>query len=98
MIVYGFAKDTYYTNDGVLMIKVRIPNIHGANDQKSYKGARIRNWTAEADLPYYPSVLLPHLPNYDEVVVLSSMNEDTSEFIVLGLSGGFYNSVSTDYV
>lgn len=96
MIVYGYAKDYHYTNDGTLMIKVRIPSIHGAYSQQEYQGKRVRNYTQDVDLPYYPSLLLPHLPSEGEVVALASTDDKTSDFLVLGLTGGFYNSVVTN--
>ena len=30
MITFGYAKAYQYSNDGTLMIKVRIPSVHGA--------------------------------------------------------------------
>lgn len=95
MIVYGYAKDYYYTNDGTLQIRVRIPQIHGAFDQSEYRGKPVRNYVLDKDLPYYPSMLLPHLPMDGEVVVLSSINEAMNNFIVLGLTGGSYYSGKT---
>lgn len=44
----------------------------------------------DSDLPYYPSVLLPHLPNEGEVVALMSMNDKSTEFMIVGLTGGSY--------
>lgn len=96
MIVYGYVKDHYYANDGTLMIKVRIPSIHGAYSQLEYQGKKIKNYVLDNDLPYYPSLLLPNLPNEGEVVALSSTDNTSSNFLVLGLTGGFYNSVNTD--
>ena len=96
MIVYGFAKDYQYGNDGTLQIKVRIPNIHGAYDQSAYKGNPARNYVRDADLPYYPSLLLPHLPNEGEVVALATLDNTSSNLLVIGLTGGFYNSVNVN--
>lgn len=91
MITYGYAKEYYYTNDGTLSIKVRVPSIHGPYKQSDAHGRTIRNYTRDEDLPYYPSILLPHLPKDGEVVALSSMNSSGNEFIVIGLTGGSYD-------
>lgn len=90
MITFGYAKQYQYTNDGTLLIQVRIPSIHGAFDRSSYRGQPIRNYTRDEDLPYYQSILLPHLPVDGEVVALSSINKADNEFIVIGLTGGSY--------
>lgn len=90
MIVNGYVKDYMYTGDGTLMVRVRIPSIHGPMSQKEYSGQQVRNYTRDEDLPYYPSLLLPHLPNDGEVVALTSTNNKSSEFMVLGLTGGSY--------
>lgn len=91
MVTYGYAKDTRYTGDGTLLVKVRIPSIHGPNSQKEYKGKSVRNYTFDADLPYYPSLLLPHLPTTDEVVALLATNDSNNQFLVIGLTGGRYS-------
>ena len=91
MITFGYVKDTRYTGDGTLMIKVRIPSMHGPNSLKEYKGKPVRNYVYDDDLPYYPSLLLPHLPTTDEVVALSTTDDSTNQFIVLGLTGGRYS-------
>ena len=96
MIVYGYAKDYMYTGDGTLLIKVRIPSIHGPYSQSSYNGKAVRNYTRDIDLPYYPSILLHHLPAEGEVVALSSMKEGTTQFIVIGLTGGSYYTGTTN--
>lgn len=90
MITFGYAKDYQYTNDGTLMVQVRIPQIHGAYDRSNYRGRAIRNYVMDADLPWYQSILLPHLPNDGEVVALSSINNADNEFMVIGLTGGSY--------
>lgn len=90
MIINGYAKSYMYAGDGTLMIKVRIPTIHGPVNQKEYKGANPKNYVKDDDLPYYPSVLLPHLPAEGEVVALISRNDKSSEFMVMGLTGGSY--------
>jgi hypothetical protein len=96
MITYGYAKGYQYANDGTLMIQVRIPSIHGAYDLSSYRGKAVRNYTRDPDLPWYPSLLLPHLPAVGEVVAVASLNDGMSDFLVLGLTGGSYNSGATN--
>lgn len=90
MVTYGYVKDTRYENDGTLMIKVRIPNIHGPNSQKEYKGKVVRNYTFDADLPFYPALQMSPLPVIDEVVALLSTNDSNSNFLVIGSTGGHY--------
>lgn len=96
MIVYGYAKGYKYMGDGTLQIQVRIPNVHGPYTLAGYQGRRVRNFTADSDLPWYPSLLLPHLPAEGEVVALESINSTGNDFIVLGLTGGSYNNSSTN--
>lgn len=96
MIVYGYAKKYMYTGDGTLLIQVRIPIIHGPYSQSSYNGKSVRNYTRDEDLPYYSSILLPHLPNEGEVVALTSINEKSSKFLVIGLTGGSYYTGTTN--
>lgn len=96
MITFGYAKDYCYTGDGTLMIQVRIPSIHGPYRQVNYNGAAIRNYTQDKDLPYYQSILLPHIPNEGEVVALASMNSSNSTWLVIGCTGGSYLSGITD--
>ena len=96
MITYGYAKDYMYTGDGTLMVKVRIPSIHGPYNQTDAKGRTIKNYILDKDLPYYQSILLPHLPNEGEVVALASIDESTSTFIVIGLTGGSYQNGITN--
>ena len=90
MIVYGYVKDTKYAGDGTLLIQVRIPNAHGPFQISDYKGKKIRNYTADKDLPWYPSLLLPYLPGDGEVVALTSLDSTSSSWLVLGLTGGSY--------
>ena len=96
MIVYGFAKQTMYTGTGELMVQVRIPNIHGPVTQKEYQGQSVKNYVKDLDLPWYPALLMPHLPNVNEIVCLMSTNSSNNEFIVIGLTGGQYQPVSVD--
>ncbi len=87
MIVYGFAIENSYLNDGTLKIKVRIPSIHGPYKQVSGKAPYVR----DEDLPWVTSVLLPHLPTTGEVVMLTSTSgSSSSEFVCIGLTGGSY--------
>lgn len=92
MIIYGYAKGYQYRNDGVLLVRVRIPSMHGPYKQADANGQTIRNYTRDADLPYYPSLLLPHLPIEGEVVALSSMDTKNTNFMVIGITGGSYAS------
>jgi len=96
MIVYGYAKDYMYTGDGTLLVRVRVPAIHGPYVQTNKQGKYIKSYTLDQDLPYYQSVLLPHLPNDGEVVMLSSTNDKKSDFVVIGLTGGSYYNGATD--
>jgi hypothetical protein len=92
MVVYGYVKGTRYTGDGTLLIQVRIPNIHGPYLISDYKGKAIRNYTSDNDLPWYPSLILPYLPGDGEVVALTSLDDTSSSWLVLGLTGGSYNA------
>ena len=96
MIVYGYVKDVRYAGDGTMQIQVRIPNVHGAYQLTDYKGKKVRNYTSDADLPWYSSLLLPHEPTEGEVVALGSLDKSSSNMIVLGLTGGSYNAGSTN--
>lgn len=96
MITYGYAKDAYYSGDGNLMVQVRIPSIHGAYKQSNYKGQKVRNYTEDGALPWYPSVLLPHIPREGEVVALSTLTEGNGSMIVIGLMGTSYQSSITN--
>ena len=80
MITYGYCKGYYYTGDGTLMVRCRIPSIHGPYS----------HYVTDDALPYYPSLLLPHLPNEGEVVAISSLDSGNSNFLVLGLTGASY--------
>lgn len=92
MIVFGYAKQVRYTNDGTLMVQVRIPNIHGPYIKAHYNGKQIKGYVDDTNLPYYPSLILPKLPNEGEVVALSSVNERDYDFIIIGLTGGSYQN------
>ena len=96
MVVYGYVYDTMYTGTGELMVQVRIPNIHGPIDQRDYQGQRVKNYTKDENLPWYPALLMPHMPKYLEVVCLMSVNSANNEFIVIGLTGGQYQSTDVD--
>lgn len=90
MIVYGYAKDFYYTSDGTLEVQVRVPSIHGAFELKDYKGKTPRGYIQDSDLPYYNSLLLPRDPSDGDVVMLMTTNEKGRDLIVIGLTGGSY--------
>ena len=92
MIVYGYAKGCKYSGDGTLLIQTRIPNVHGAYSKADYQGKTIRNYTSDADLPWYPSLLLPHLPTDGEVVAVTSLDNTSSNWMIIGLTGGSYNA------
>lgn len=90
MIVFGYAKSYKYNGDGTLLIQVRIPSIHGPFTEAGYMGKSNRGYVRDVDLPYYSSILLPHLPNDGEVVAMTSINEKSTEFLIIGLTGGSY--------
>lgn len=96
MITYGYAKEYKYAGDGTLQVRVRIPSIHGPYKQSNARGKTIRNYVMDDDLPWYPSLLLPHLPQEGEVVAVQSLNKGNSDFIVIGLTGGSYHSGATN--
>ena len=95
MIVYGYVKGTNYAGDGTLMIQVRIPNAHGPYLLSDYQGKKVRNYTRDEDLPWYPSLLLPYLPGDGEVVAITSLDNTSSSWLVIGLTGGSYNAGAT---
>jgi hypothetical protein len=96
MIVYGYAKEYYYTGEGMLLIKCRIPVIHGPYNYNDFKGTRPKRYIIDKDLPFYPSVILPHLPIDGDVVALESTDEGKEHFIVIGLMGSSYSSGMTN--
>lgn len=96
MIVYGYVKGVKYSGDGTMQIQVRIPNVHGAFDVSDYGGKKVRNYTNDADLPWYPSLLLPHKPTEGEVVAVASLDSAGSNWMVIGLTGGSYNAGTTN--
>lgn len=96
MITYGYAKAYKYAGDGTLSIKVRIPSVHGPYKQSNARGKTIRNYVLDSDLPWYPSLLLPHLPQEGEVVAVQSLNSGNNDFIVIGLTGGSYHAGATN--
>ena len=96
MTTYGYSKDYHYAGDGNLMVKVRIPSVHGPYKQTQAKGHRLRTYVKDEDLPYYPSLLLPHLPNDGDVVAVMSLDSGYSNMIVIGLTGGSFYSGITD--
>ena len=90
MIVYGYVKGHKTTSDGAYYVQVRVPSIHGPYRQSEYRGQPVRNYVQDWDLPYYPSSELTRDPNDGDVVMLSSSNEKSSDFTVVGLTGGSY--------
>ena len=94
--IYGYAKGYMYDYNGQLLIKVRIPQIHGAYNQKDYQGQRIHNYVLDEDLPFYNSVVLPRLPNDGDVVSLDSSGALGAGYTVTGLTGGKYNDGVVD--
>ena len=96
MIVYGYVKATKYSGDGTLLIQTRIPAVHGPYLLSDYNGKRVRNYTKDEDLPWYPSLLLPYTPGDGEVVAIESLDNTSSSFLILGLTGGSYNAGATN--
>lgn len=96
MITYGYAKGYKYTGDGRLLVKVRIPSVHGPYLMQDYKGKTVKNHISDDNLPWCESVLLPHLPNEGEVVAVATLDKGNSTFLVLGLTGGSYQSGVTN--
>jgi len=90
MIIYGYAKDYEYANDGTLKIKIRIPSIHGPFVQDSR--SRL-TYVRDEDLPWITCALLPHMPADGDVIMLESVNSSSSsEYVGIGLTGGNYYS------
>lgn len=95
MIIFGFAKTYYYSGDNTLHVQVRIPSIHGPYKMSDANGKTVRNYVRDEDLPFFQSILLPHLPNEGDVVALEAINESNNDFIVIGLTGASYTSAHT---
>ena len=96
MIVYGYVKNTKYAGDGTLLIQTRVPNVHGPYSKSDYNGKKIRNYTEDVDLPWYPSLLLPYKPGDGDVVALTSLDNTSSSWLILGLTGGSYRAGATN--
>lgn len=96
MTTYGYCKGYYYAGDGNLMVKVRIPSIHGPYKISQAVGHTLRTYVQDEDLPYYPSLLLPHLPNDGDVVAVMSLDVGKSNMIVIGLTGASFYSGATN--
>lgn len=92
MIIYGYAKEYKYSGDGTLWVKTRIPSIHGPYNEKEAKGVSLRSYTRDVDLPWYQSLLLPHLPNEGEVVALTSIDSAVNDLLIIGLTGASYQT------
>lgn len=96
MITYGYVKGYHYTGDGTLMIQCRIPSIHGAYKQTDYNGRTVHNYVDDGALPWYPALLMPHLPKEGEVVAIATLDDGKSNMLVLGLTGGSYSTGAVD--
>ena len=96
MTTYGFCKEVRYSGDGTLMIRTRVPTIHGPYRQNNAMGKPLRNYTRDEDLPFYPSVLLPYMPKDGDVVVVTSLNDGNTGFIIIGLTGGSYQLMNSN--
>ena len=92
MIIFGYAKNSYQGSDGMWHVQVRIPSVHGPFKQEDYRGKSVRNYVLDDKLPYYNSLELPRKPHDGDVVALASLNGTSSNFLVLGLTGGSYKS------
>ena len=94
MIVYGYAKQTRYNNDGILEIQTRLPQIHGPYLQSDAKGKTIHNYTRDQDLPYYQALISNDIRVSDgDVVILESENPGMGAgMIITGVTGANYYS------
>ena len=95
-VTYGYAMNSKYGGDGNLYIQVRIPSVHGPYDQREYLGKQVRKYTQDKDLPWFPSVILPHMPAQGEVVALVAVDDWGSSFLITGLMGGSYVGTQTN--
>ena len=91
MIVFGYAKQYKYTSDGTLLIQVRIPSIHGPYVKSNADGKSLKTYTSDDNLPWIYSLVLPHPPADGEVVAVASLNDTSSQWLVIGLTGGQYS-------
>ena len=91
MILLGYAIKYRYADNGTTEIQVRIPNIHGPMNKSEYQGKTAKGYVDEKDLPYYMSVIMPHMPSYGDVVVLESVSDNANRWVVIGLTGGNYS-------
>jgi len=96
MVIYGYTKDYFYTGDGTLFIRIRVPSIHGPYRQSDHNGKSSKNYVRDENLPYYPSLLLPHLPTDGEVAALLAIDNANHNFLVIGLTGGSYSAGVTN--
>lgn len=96
MRVYGFVRDVQYGDNGTMFVKVRIPSIHGPADRGDYQGHQVRNYVYDNNLPYYRANLIGSVPVIDDVVELQSINEQTTDLIVTGITGGQYGASWTN--
>ena len=96
MFMYGYAKAYRMNGDGTMSIKVRVPTLHGPYVQTQAQGKTIRNYVEDGSLPWYPSILLPYTPTDGDIVVISTTNDTPNSWLVIGLTGGSYNSGITN--
>ena len=94
MTVFGYVIQTQYTGAGELMIRVRIPSIHGPYDKSQYDGKSVRNYVEDKDIPWCQSIILPETPGKGDVVAVTALNEGNTNFLVIGLMGTTYKSTS----
>lgn len=94
MMTYGYAIEYRYTGEGTLEVKTRVPAIHGPMHPEEANGMSLKTYTQECDLPWYESLLLPHTPNYGDVVCLISNSETNPDFLVIGITGGNYGNMA----
>lgn len=90
MVTTGYAIKYRYADNGTTEVQVRIPNVHGPMNKSEYNGKTARNYVEEEDLPYFMSVIMPHMPSYGDVVVLESNHTSQREWTVIGMTGGNY--------
>lgn len=94
MILYGYAKDTQWTGEGTMRVRVRIPSIHGPFFESDRGSTRGMVYVKDADLPYIESLLLPYTPKDGDVVALMTTSDDISAgWIIIGLTGGNYYEI-----
>ena len=91
MITLGYAITYRYAANGTTEVQVRIPNVHGPMNKSEYQGKTANGYVEEKDLPYFMSVIMPHMPSYGDVVVLEAVSENKHRWVVIGMTGGNYS-------